>query len=125
MAASMSSPPDLDGNPDDCVRRMEEQMRAQLAALTASQGLDGSDETFGELLLTYRSWLAFLLACRNDSLAGLADEVFEVTVLADAPDHVTVPGLRPGRFKVCSLPAGDDENPVTPEAVDVLVAQLT
>jgi hypothetical protein len=116
--------PDLDGDPDHCVRRMEELLRIQLEAVVTSQGLDGSAETFGELLLTYRSWLAFLLACRNDSQAGWAGGTTAVTVLTEGPDSVTVPGLPPGEFEVCPLPALDEDNPITPEVVELLVAQI-
>jgi hypothetical protein len=116
--------PDLDGDPDRCVRRMEELLRAQLEILVTSQGLDASADTFGELLLTYRSWLAFLLACRNDSLAGWAGGTTAVTVLTEAPDSVTVPGLPPGEFEVCPLPVLDEDNPITPEVVELLVAQI-
>ncbi|HEY2575117.1 MAG TPA: hypothetical protein VGI74_02305 [Streptosporangiaceae bacterium] len=117
--------PGLDGDPDRCVRRMEELLRAEMTALVIGQGLDGSDDTFGELLLTYRSWLAFLLACRNDSLAGWAGGPTAVTVLTEAPGSATVPGLPPGGFKVSPLPALDGDNPITPEVAELLVAQLT
>jgi hypothetical protein len=117
--------PELDGDPDRCVRRMEELLRAELAALATSQGLDESADTFGELLLTYRSWLAFLLACRNDSLAGWAGGSAAVTVLTEAPDSVTIPGLSPGEFEVSPLPAIDQDNPITPEVAELLVAQIT
>jgi hypothetical protein len=117
--------PELDGDPDRCVRRMEQLLRAELEVLAASQGLDGSAGTFGELLLTYRSWLAFLLACRNDSMADRADGPTAVTVLTEDPDSVIVPGLSAGQFKVCPLLVADEDNPVTPEVADLLVAQLT
>jgi hypothetical protein len=117
--------PELDGDPDRCVRRMDELLRAELEVLAASQGLDGSAGTFGELLLTYRSWLAFLLACRNDSPAGRAGGPTAVTVLTEAPDSATVPGLSAGQFEVCPLLVADEDNPVTPEVADLLVAQLT
>jgi hypothetical protein len=121
--------PELDGDPDRCVRRMEELLRAELEALVTSQGLDGSADTFGELLLTYRSWLAFLLACRNDSLeAGLdvrAEWPTAVSVLTDATDGFAVPGMSAGQFEVFQLPVVDEENPVTPEVADILVKQLT
>jgi hypothetical protein len=117
--------PELDGDPGRCVRRMEELLRAELEALVTSQGLDGSADTFGELLLTYRSWLAFLLACRNDSLDGWAGGT-AVTVLTEAPDGVTVPGLSAGEFEVSPLPVVDDQdNPITPEIAELLVAQIT
>jgi len=117
--------PALDGEPDQSVRSMEELLRVQLEALATSQGLDASADTFSELLLTYRSWLAFLLACRNDALAGGAAGPTAVRVLAEAPDSVTVPGLSAGQFKVSPLPVADEDNPVTPEVADLLVAQLT
>jgi hypothetical protein len=117
--------PDLDGAPDRCVRDLEEVLRGQLEVLATSQGLDASADTFGELLLTYRSWLAFLLACRNDSLAGRVGRPGVVTVLTETPDSVTVPGLAPGQFEVCPLPTADGDNPVTPEVADLLVAQIT
>jgi hypothetical protein len=117
--------PDLDGDPDRCVLRMEELLRAELQALVTSQGLDGSVDSFGELLLTYRSWLAFLLACRNDSQAGWGGGNAAVTVLTEAPDSVTIPGLPPADFTVSPLPALDENNPITPEVVELLVAQIT
>lgn len=117
--------PELDGDPDHCVRLMEQLLHAELKALVTSQGLDGSADTFGELLRTYRSWLAFLLACRNDSLAGWAGGTTAVTVLTEAPDSVTVPGLPAGQFEVCPLPVLDEDNPITPEVVELLVAQIT
>jgi hypothetical protein len=124
LGARQLSCPDLDGDPDRCVRHMEELLRVELAALATSQGLDGSADTFGELLLTYRSWLAFLLACRNDSLTRWADGPTAVTVLTEAPDSATVPGLPPGRFEVCPLPVVDEDNPITPEVVELLVARI-
>jgi len=125
LGARQLACPDLDGDPAHCVRRMEELLRAELVTLVTSQGLDGSADTFGELLLTYRSWLAFLLACRNDSLPGRAGGTTSVSVLTEDPDSVTVPGLFPGDFEVCSLPVADQDNPVTPEVVQLLVAQIT
>jgi hypothetical protein len=128
LAANVGAPrlscPGLDGDPDRCVRRMAELLRAEMAALVTSKGLDGSDEIFGELLLTYRSWLAFLLACRNDSPAGWAGGSPAVTVLTEAPDTVTVPGLSPGDFEVCPLPVLDEDDPVTAEVADLLVARI-
>ena len=117
--------PDLDDDPDRCVRRMEDLLSAELVALATSQGLDGSADTFGELLLTYRSWLAFLLACRNDSPDGWTGGTIAVRVLSEAPDTATVPGLPAGKFEVSQLPALDPENPVTPEVVELVVAQIT
>lgn len=116
--------PVLDGDPDHCVQLMEELLSAELKALVTSQGLDASASTFGELLLTYRSWLAFLLACRNDSLTGGTVRAAAVKVLTEADGGVTVPGLAAGQFEVCPLPVLDEDNPITPEVIDLLVAQI-
>lgn len=124
VGARQLSCPELDGDPDSCVRRMAELLRAEIAALVTAQGLDASADTFGELLLTYRSWLAFLLACRNDSPERRAGGTAAVTVLTEAPDHASVPGLPPGEFSVTPLPPLGDDNPVTPEVVDRVVAHL-
>lgn len=129
LAANLGAPqlpcPELDDDPGRCVRRMEDLLRAGLQALVTSQGLDGSADTFGELLLTYRSWLAFLLACRNDKPAGWAGRTTAVTVLTEDPDSVTVPGLASGQFEVSPLPVPDGDNPITPEVVEYLVQQIT
>lgn len=117
--------PELDGDPERRVRHMEQLLRDKLEVLITAQGLDGADDTFSELLLTYRSWLAFLLACRNDSPTWSTDAATAVTVLTEAPDSVTVPGLSPGKFEVCPLPGLDEDNPITPEVADLLVAQVT
>ena len=116
--------PELDGDPGRRVRHMERLLRDKLEALITAQGLDRADDTFDELLLTYRSWLAFLLACRNDSLAGPADTTTAVTVLSETPDNVTVPGLSPGQFEVCPLPGLDSDQPITPEVAELLVTQI-
>jgi hypothetical protein len=125
LGAAQLPCPELDGDPDRCVRRMEELLRGELQTLVTSQGLDASVDSFGELLLTYRAWLAFLLACQNDSPAGWAAGNLAVTVLTEAPDSVTVPGLPPGDFTVSPLPVLDADNPITPEVVEVLVTQIT
>jgi hypothetical protein len=117
--------PELDGDPGQRVQLMETLLSAELKALVTSQGLDASAETFGELLLTYRSWLAFLLACRNDSLTGSTAAGTAVKVLTEVSGRPTVPGLTAGQFDVCPLPALDEDNPITPEVGDLLVAQIT
>jgi hypothetical protein len=134
LAANLGAPqlscPELDDDPDRSVRHMEKLLGAEMESLVTSQGLDPATGTFGELLLTYRSWLAFLVACRNDSrdtrpgAATAATAATAVIALSETPDAITVPGLLPGQFKVCPLIVPDPENPVTPEVADTLVAQL-
>ncbi len=116
--------PVLDGDPGECVTGMEQVLRADIAALAASHGLEGAEDTFAELLMTYRSWLAFLLACRNDPRSGWADGGAAVTVLSELPG-ASVPRLSPGAVRYEQLPAPGDENPVTPEVVDLVIAQVT
>jgi len=124
LGARQLACPELDDDPGHCVQLMEKLLGAELKALVTSQGLDPSADTFGELLLTYRSWLAFLLACRNDSLAGGTAGATAMKVLTEADDVATVPGLAAGQFEVCPLPVLDEDNPITPEVVDLLVAQI-
>jgi hypothetical protein len=116
--------PVLDDDPGECVTRMEQVLRSDMAAMAASQGLEGSEDTFAELLMTYRSWLAFLLACRNDPRSAWADGGAEVTVLTELPEP-SVPRLSPSAVKHERLPEPGDKNPVTPEVVDLVVAQIT
>jgi hypothetical protein len=129
LGASQLPCPELDGDPDLCVQRMEELLRAEIVALAASKGLDGAADTFSELLTTYRSWLAFLLACRNDDSltdsAASGSTATAVTVLAEATEGITVPGLPQGGFEITPLPALDDDNPITPEVADILVARIS
>lgn len=115
--------PDLDGDPGDRMAAIEQILRTEMEALAASRGLGGSMDVFLELLLTYRSWLAFLLACRNDSPLAWADGTAAVTVLSNT-QGVTVPGLAPGSFGVTPLPVTDSDNPVTDEVVDIVAAQI-
>ncbi len=117
--------PDLDGDPGHSISQMEQLLHGKLQALITAQGLDEADDTFTELLLTYRSWLAFLLACRNHTLQWPPDPTTAVTVLSDTPGAVTIPGLTPAQFTICPLPEVDDDNPLTPHVTQLLVAQIT
>jgi hypothetical protein len=129
LAANLSAEhrpcPPLNGDPGRCVAGIEQALQAELEVVATSQGLDASAEVFGELLLTYRAWLAFLLACRNDSPSELAGEAgIAVTVLTDAPEGIVVPGLPPAACEVSRLPVLDEANPVTPEVADLVAAKL-
>lgn len=116
--------PVLDGDPGEVVTSMEQALRADIAAMAASQGLEG-EESFAELLMTYRSWLGFLLACRNDPRSAWADGGAAVTVLTEF-QGASVPGLSPGAVRYELLPpAPDDKNPVSPAVVDLVIAQVT
>src|SRR5258708_6739097 len=61
--------PDLDGDPWSCIAGMEQLMREELALLAERLGLGATPLAFSEMLVSYRTWLAFLLACRNDQPA--------------------------------------------------------
>ncbi len=116
--------PVLDGNPGECVTSMEQALRADIAALAASQGLEDAEDTFAELLMTYRSWLSFLLACRNDPRSAWDGGAAAVTVLTELPE-ASVPRLSPSAVRHERLPEVSGNNPVTPEVVDLVVAQVT
>src|SRR6185437_47128 len=125
LRTSGRSSPVLDGDPGECVANIEQVLRADVAAMAASQGLEDAEDTFAELLMTYRSWLAFLLACRNDPRSAWADGGAAVTVLSEHPG-APVPRLSPRAVKYEQLLfAPGDQNPVTPEVIDLVIAQVT
>lgn len=124
LGASGHECPELDGDPAECVTRMEDVLRADITALAASQGLEDAVDTFAELLMTYRSWLAFLLACRNDPSSAWTGGGATVTVLTELAD-AAFPGMGSAAVKLERLPEADEKNPVTPEVVDILIAQVT
>lgn len=108
MGAANSSCSELGGDPCRAIARLEQAMRVRLEAVAAANGLDGS-APFGDLLARYRSWLAFLLACRNDSSESRAPGTSTVKILTDEPAAAEGSGLRPGIYHVCQLPAGDHQ----------------
>jgi hypothetical protein len=124
LGASGRPAPVLDGDPGECVTSMEQLLRADMLTLAASQGLEAAEETFAELLMTYRSWLAFLLACKNDPRSAWSGGLAAVTVLTEQPD-AAVPGLSQSAVKHERLPEPDVNNPVAPAVIDLLLAQLT
>lgn len=117
--------PDLDGDPWSCVVAMEQAMRAKLADLAERLGLGAPPLAFSELLVSYRTWLAFLLACRNDNdqpPKPPADGV-AVSVLTDEPDFV-LPGTGPGRCRITPPPPAERPDDVTPELAKLVLEQV-
>ncbi len=114
--------PDLDGDPWSCVAEMEQLMRDGLATLAKRLGLDKPPLAFAELLVSYRTWLAFLLACRNDQPAKAPADEVAVSVLTDDPDFV-LPGAGPGRCRITPPPAADRPDDVTPELAELVLGQ--
>jgi hypothetical protein len=115
--------PDLDGDPWSCVAVMEQLMREDLAGLAKRLGLDAAPPAFSELLGAYRTWLAYLLACRNALPAAAPSDAVAMTVLSNEPDFI-VPGTDPGRCRITPPPPADQPDAVTPELVEQLLDQI-
>jgi hypothetical protein len=103
---------------------MEQLMKEGLASLAQRLGLDTPPLSFAELLVSYRTWLAFLLACRNDRSAKAPADRVAVSVLTDDPDFV-LPGTGPGRCRIIPPPPADRPDDVTPELAKLLLDQVT
>lgn len=126
--------PDLDGDPAEAVSAMEQVLKDQLVDLAESMGLGTSAEPFLDLLTRYRAWLAFLLACRNDSPADRRAHTAVVKVLTDTPAGTVIPGLSPDVYQVCPLPdlgahdhgpdGAGQGNAASPELAEVVLAQI-
>jgi hypothetical protein len=115
--------PDLDGDPLCCVAGMEQVMREGLAELATRLGLGEAPLAFSEMLVSYRTWLAFLLACRNDQPAALPADTVAVTVLTDESDFV-LPGTAADRCRVAPPPPADRPDAVTPELAEAVLDQI-
>ena len=115
--------PDLDGDPEQVVSAMEQLFRDEITALAASRNLGSSMGAFADLLVWYRGWLAFLLACRNDRALEQAVGRAAVTVLSDAPSEIAIPGLDRAGYQVCELPP-QPGGPVSPELAKLVAAYV-
>lgn len=115
--------PDLDGDPWSCVAGMEQRMREGLAELAERLGLGTPPLAFSELLVSYRTWLAFLLACRNDQPATAPSDAVAVSVLTDEPDFV-LPGTGPGRCRITPPPPAERPDDVTPDLAKLVLDQV-
>jgi len=115
--------PDLDGDPWSCVAGMEQLMSEGLAGLAKRLGLSKAPLAFSELLVSYRTWLAFLLACRNDQPAKVPSDAVAIAVLTDEPDFV-VPGTVPGRCRITPPPPAERPDAVTPELAKHVLDQV-
>jgi thioesterase domain-containing protein len=116
--------PDLNADPELVVAEMEQIFRDEMNALAASRDLTSSMGAFSDLLVWYRGWLAFLLACRNDTAAERTGGRAAVTVLSDSPSTVEVKGLDRTAYEVRELPAPQPSGPVTPELAGHVAAYL-
>jgi hypothetical protein len=123
LGASSRPCPDLEGDPWTCVAGMEQLMREDLAQLATRLGLDAPPPAFSELLLAYRTWLAYLLACGNDLPATAPSDAVAMSVLTHESDFV-VPGTGPGRCRITPPPPADQPDAVTPELVELLLDQI-
>lgn len=112
--------PDLDGDPSSCVAEMEQIMRDGLAGVAKRLGLSKAPLAFSELLVSYRTWLAFLLACRNDQPVKVPSDAVAISVLTDEPGF-TLPGNGPRRCRITPPPPAERPDAVTPELAKHLV----
>ncbi|HJP77558.1 MAG TPA: hypothetical protein VJ914_25030 [Pseudonocardiaceae bacterium] len=115
--------PDLDGDPWSCIAGMEALMSEGLAGLAKRLGLTKAPLAFSELLVSYRTWLAFLLACRNDQTAKEPSDAVTVSVLTDDPGFV-VPGTVAGRCRITPPPPAARPDAVTPELAKAVLEQI-
>jgi hypothetical protein len=119
--------PSLDGDAGAAVARMEWVLRGELTLLARRSGLKGAAGECSELLVRYRGWLAFLLACRNDLRATwqhFTPMTRGVTVIVDDPEDASVPGLQPEACGVVRLPPGGEESGISAELAETVLAQF-
>lgn len=115
--------PDLNGDPWSCVVEMKHLMWEGLTAIAGRLGRTEPPQAFSELLVSYQTWLAFLLACRNDQPLRPPDAV-ALSVLTPDPDFV-LPGTAPGRCRLIPPPPAEQPDAVTPELAKVLLQQIS
>lgn len=115
--------PDLEDDPRSCIAGMENILRGGLVKLAARLDLDAASPAFSNLLATYRAWLSFLLACRNDQPAKTPADAVTLVALTDEPDFV-VSGTVPGRCRITPPPALEQPDAVTPELAQLVLDQI-
>jgi hypothetical protein len=115
--------PDLDGDPWSCVTGMEQLMNEGLAGVVTRLGLSKAPLAFSELRVSYRTWLAFLLACRNDRPVEVPSAAVAISVLTDEPGFV-LPGSVPGRCRITPPPPAEKPDAVTPELAKHVLDQV-
>ncbi|HST48392.1 hypothetical protein [Jatrophihabitans sp.] len=123
LGASGRACPDLEGDPQDCVAGIEKIFRTGLVDLATRLDLDPDQPAFTDLLTTYRGWVSFLLACRNDQPAQIPADGVTVSVLTDEPGFV-LPGTAPGRCRITPPPPLEKPDAVTPELAKLVLEQL-
>ncbi|MFC0003412.1 hypothetical protein [Micromonospora siamensis] len=124
LGAAVRPCPDLDGDPVAAVARMEHVLKAEVDALAASRGLDSAADAFSELVGWYRGWLAFLLACHNDPRKTWDTARTTVVALAAPATQVTIPGLSVGAYRLEEVPALAQDEPITPELAEAVLAYV-
>ena len=125
LGAALQPCPDLDPDPDGSISRMEHILRDQMAAAADRRGLPASTDAFLGLLVWYRAWLAFLLACRNDPPIALPAGSATVTVLTRAPADMRVPGMGPGSYRICPAQAPERPDEPTADLAQLALTQIS
>lgn len=124
LGAGSQPCPDLDGDPWSCIAEIERLMTGDLTGLATRLGLGAVPLAFSELRVSYRTWLAFLLACRNDQPAKAPSAAVAVSVLTDEPGFV-LPGAAPGRCRITPPPPAERPDAVTPELATAVLDQIS
>jgi hypothetical protein len=123
LGASGRPCPELREDPRDTLERMEEILREEMAEIVARNRLDGSAEVFSDLLVRYKAWLAYVLACRDDTPAVPLAGAALVKVLARTPD-ATVPGLNPDAYAVTQFQVNGQRDPDEADLAELALGQI-
>jgi hypothetical protein len=116
--------PDLNVDPSAVITTMEQLFHNEISTLAATLNLASAVGAFTDLLLWYRAWLAFLLACRNDSLTAPTTNPPAITILTDSPTTATVKGRHSQAYEILQLPGPQPPGPITPELANLIATHI-
>jgi len=122
--------PDLNQDPHHIISAIHQLFHDELTALATHRNLTTSMGAFTDLLLWYRAWLAFLLACRNDTPTEhttthtTTKAKAAVTVLTGSPATLTLKGLNQNTYQTHHLPTPQPPGPPTPELAQLIATHI-
>lgn len=123
LGAQQRPCPDLNADPSSSVAAMERILRDQIVAVAARRGLARATESFLDLMVRYRAWLAFLLACRN-APAIVRAKATSIHLVTDADGDATIPGLGPDAYDITRLPGLKRTDSDRPELAMFALTQI-